>query len=401
MPGETLEIQLGQRRNLWVQQLLSVHPRRRESRCLHVGLCGGCSLQHWDEASQLEWKASRIHQRLVQLEPAIEWMPPQGSPQSFHYRTKVEFSFLGSQLGYHRRGCFDRGVEVGHCWIAPPAHQQLLAITRLWQQEHQLAGWNPRKFEGDLRYLLLRQANPGGQWLAVLVTRSGLSRALVEDWAKRVRAGCWPGPEGLLWVEQRSTAGAIVPEFEHLLWGRDQILQPLGPLEFRLGWRSFFQSNPPAYLRLLEALRGWLAPLGVKRLLDMYCGIGSLGLSVKPPDCHLVGVESVSEAVDDARRCSHEMGLDDCEFHSGCSEGWTDWKADATILDPPRSGCHPSLWSRLESPHVFYVACNPERFLSEMESLISRYQMIRAQVFDFFPQTGHCELLVWLRRRGD
>jgi 23S rRNA (uracil-5-)-methyltransferase RumA len=395
LPQEEVMVQLGSRRNLWLQEVLQPHPGRREARCPHFGPCGGCSLQHLDEGAQLELKSQRIYRML----PAgVELLTPLASPQPFHYRTKVEFSFARNDLGFHRRGCFDRTVAVERCWIAPPAHHPVLQATRQWQAEHTLSGWDARSQQGDLRYLLVRQANNGdlqpAEWLALLVTRAGLSPALVEDWAARQPTG-----GGLLWVEQSSTAGAIVPESELLLRGPEYIEQKLGELHFRLGWRSFFQSNPPAYRLLLEQLKSWLGQPA--SLLDLYCGIGSIGLYVAPPQCRLVGVENVEAAIQDARRCAQEMGRQ-AEFHVCAAEDWEDWKGfEAAVVDPPRSGCHPRLVQRLVEngpPEVFYVSCNPERFLAELAQLKTVYRLEKAVVCDFFPQTAHLELLAWLRR---
>lgn len=395
LPQEDVLVQLGSRRNVWLQEVLQPHPRRREARCPHFGPCGGCTLQHLDEPTQLELKSQRIYRML----PAgVELLPPLASPQPFHYRTKVEFSFARNDLGFHRRGCFDRAVAVDRCWIAPPAHYAVLRATRQWQAEHALSGWDARSQQGDLRYLLVRQANNSdlepAEWLALLVTRSGLSPALVEDWATRQ-----PLAGGLTWVEQSSTAGAIVPESELVLRGPERIQQRLGALSFKLGWRSFFQSNPPAYRLLLEQMKAWLgAP---KSLLDLYCGIGSIGLYVANPECRLVGVENVAPAIEDARRCAQEMGRR-AEFHVCAAEDWDQWDGfEAAIVDPPRSGCHPRLIQRLiESgpPEVFYVSCNPERFLAELSQLKSVYRLEKAVACDFFPQTAHVELLAWLRR---
>ncbi len=399
LPEEKIEIQLGSRRNLWLQRVLEPHPQRREARCLHFGPCGGCTLQHLDETTQLALKSERIYR---QLPESCQTLPPLASPQPFHYRTKVEFSFARQDLGFHRRGCFDRVVAVDRCWIAPPAHHQALQVTRAWMQDHQLTGWDARTQQGDLRYMMLRQANnqdfSEGQWLLLLVTRTGLDPELIRDWQRRMEPA---GAHGLLWVEQSSTAGAIVPEHEHLLAGQERIEQRLGPLTFRLGWRSFFQSNPPAYRLLLEQLKTWLLPLQPTGLLDLYCGIGSIGLYVVPSECRLVGVENVAPAIEDARRCAFEMGRV-AEFYISACEDWTDW-ADfsAAIVDPPRSGCHPRLLQRLIEdgpPEVFYISCNPERFVAELAQLKSAYRLEKAVTCDFFPQTGHIELLAWLRR---
>ncbi len=396
LPDEQIEIQLGSRRNLWLQRVLEPHPQRREVRCQHFGPCGGCTLQHLDEVTQLALKSERIYR---QLPEGCEILPALASPQPFHYRTKVEFSFARENLGFHRRGCFDKTVAVERCWIAPPAHHQALAATRAWMLEHQLSGWDARSQQGDLRYLLLRQANnqdfSPGEWLLLLVTRTGLDPELVRDWQGRIE-----GASGLIWVEQSSTAGAIVPEREHLLAGRERIEQRLGPLTFRLGWRSFFQSNPPAYRLLLDQLKVWLGQ--PESLLDLYCGIGSIGLYVAPPGCHrLVGVENVAPAIEDARRCAAEMGRA-AEFHVCAAEDWNDWTGfAAAVVDPPRGGCHPRLLQRLISDgprEVFYISCNPDRFVAELGQLKSAYRLEKAVACDFFPQTGHIELLAWLRR---
>ena len=397
LPGEQIQIQLGHRRNLWLQQIDSVHPQRRESRCLHAGPCGGCAWQHWSDEAQLQAKSERVYRALAGVAPELTPEPPRASPQPFHYRTKVEFSFLGSQLGYHRRGCFDRAVDVDFCWIAPPAHFGAVTRTRAWMRDHGLSGWNPRSAQGDLRYLLVRQANPGSDWLTVLVTRPGLDPELLQDWSARLEP---LGPRGLVWVEQESPAGAIVPLHEHLLFGANEVRQPLGHLHFSLGWRSFFQTNPPAYQQLLDTLRLWLQPLAPASLLDLYCGIGSIGLYVTDAPTRLVGVENVPEAVADAARCA--VGRE-AEFHACPAEAWGDWNHPVAIVDPPRSGCHPELVRRLaqHGPRdVFYISCNPDRLVAEMAVLGEHYRVERAAAFDFFPQTAHLELLCWLRRKG-
>lgn len=399
LPGEQILIQLGQRRNVWLQEVLSVSPERREPPCLHTGPCGGCTIQHLAYAEQLRLKAARLYARLAEVAPECSTAAPQASPQHFHYRTKVEFSFLGEHLGYHRRGCFDRAVGVQLCWIAPPAHRELLEVTRAWKQRHGLEGWLPRAQTGDLRYLLVRQANPGDDWLAVLVTRPGLDPDIMQEWAT-LASQTSVAPRGLLWVEQSSPAAAIVPEKQHILVGVDEVRQTLGDLQFRLGWRSFFQSNPPAYQQMLDTLREWIAPLAPARVLDLYCGIGSIGLYVTGPQTRLVGVENVPEAVADARRCAAELGRS-AEYFDQPAETWTDWNCDVAIVDPPRHGCHPDLVQHLAAGgprDVFYVSCNPEKLFAEMKVLAPAYRLVRAVACDFFPQTAHMELLCWLRR---
>lgn len=399
-PGERLRAQLGQRRNIWLQQVVEPHPQRREPPCVHYGVCGGCSLQHLSPQLQLQLKAERVYRLFAPDAPVLPACP---SPQIFRYRTKVELSFIEhrdgrSTLGFMRRGCFDRGVEVQDCLIGPPCLPEAAARTRRWQAEHALRAWNPKTHQGDLRYLVLRQANPGQDWLGVLVTRPELNPQWIDDWSRRLIP---LGPQGLLWIEQESSAGAVVPLREHLLWGENRLRQPLGPLTFELGWRSFFQIHPPAYLQMLQQLQQWIAPLQPTSLLDLYCGIGSIGLSCAPDEAQLVGVESVPEAIEDARRISRSLGRK-ARFEVARAEDWEDWNHPVVILDPPRSGCHPQLLERLQQnppEHLFYISCNPDRLAAELSSLQSAYRLEALQAFDFFPQTAHVELLARFRRR--
>lgn len=397
LPGEEVEVQLGSRRNLWLQQVLVPHPHRREPECLHYGLCGGCSLQHLEYAAQLKIKSESLYRSLGRVAPQAELLPPLPSPQIYHYRTKVEFSFHREWVGFHRRGCFDRVVDIDHCWIAPGIHREALQRTRQWARSEGWTGWDARRFVGDLRYLMIRQSNPQpNPWLAVLVTRPELPLDSLRQWQEALLP---LKPRGLIWVEQESPGGAIVPLRQHLLWGENCLEQSLGDLTFRLTWRSFFQTNPPAYLKLLEQLRNWLG--SPSSLLDLYCGIGSIGLFASDPKCHLVGVESVPEAIEDARRCARELGRNHAEFHCLASEEWEDFSFEAAVIDPPRSGCHPKLIEKLarQGPkNLFYVSCNPQRFVQELSQLSSSYRLERAQACDFFPQTAHLELLAWLRR---
>jgi len=397
LPGEELEVQLGSRRNIWLQQVLVPHPQRREPVCLHYGACGGCSLQHLKYGAQLEAKSAALYRILAEIAPQAELLAPLPSPQGLHYRTKVEFSFHREWVGFHRRGCFDRVVDIQHCWIAPGIHDEALQATRQWARQQGFTGWDARRFVGDLRYLMIRQSNPNSQdWLAVLVTRPELPLESLRQW----QAALLPlKPRGLIWVEQESPGGAIVPLRQQLLWGEDCLEQSLGELTFRLTWRSFFQTNPPAYLKLLEQLRAWLG--SPSSLLDLYCGIGSIGIFASRPDCHLVGVESVPQAIEDARRCAAELGRTGAEFHCKAAEEWDNFNFDAVVVDPPRGGCHPKLIEKLVRagpPHIFYVSCNPQRFIQELSQLSSCYQLVRAQTCDFFPQTAHLELLAQLRR---
>lgn len=403
-PGESAQVLVGKRRKgVHEGYLLDVQEAssgRIEPACPHFGLCGGCSAQHLDDRLQLEAKSTPLYQALRELAPETELLPPVPSQRRWYYRTKVEFSFLqqnreGLTLGFNRRGRFDQLIQLERCRIGPVSNRVLIARTRAWAEKHDLKGWRPREHTGDLRYLILRQSAATRQWLVALVTSPELERAPVEELAQQLRAeGC----HGFVWVRQSSVSAAVVPDSEELIMGEPCIEERLGELRFSLNWRSFFQVNPPAYFQMLQQARQWVR---AGSWLDLYCGIGTIGLSLAGPEQRLVGVESVPPAVEDARENARLNGFPKAEFHCLMSREWEDFDFEALVLDPPRSGCHPKVVERVAErgpEKLLYISCNPKRFLEEMQTLTRNYRLVRARAFDFFPNTYHLELLCQLER---
>ncbi len=408
-PGEAVRVRRGRRGRRGEQgdllEVLNPHVRRRDARCSHFGVCGGCTLQQMDPGVALGLKTDSIYARLQERFPQAVAVAPVRSPRDFAYRTKIELSFLresdgATRLGFHRRGRFDKLVDLNRCWLSefPPSLAQRL---RDWAKRHELVGWDPRERGGDLRYLLYRRSASSGADLAVLVMQVGsvLTEAARTDFVSQLQEVGICGAR-LLW--QSSTAGAIVPDFEEVLYGPQVLAERLGPLQFELSWKSFFQVNPPAYISLLDAMRSWrMSPPGA-RLLDLFCGVGSIGLYLKEPEDHLIGVELVEEAVLDARATAERNNVE-ARFEARSAEDWESLDCDLLFLDPPRSGCHPKLLRVLKgkapAPELFYISCNPHRLFEELDELSQCYELIRYQAFDFFPQTHHVELLLQFRAR--
>jgi 23S rRNA (uracil1939-C5)-methyltransferase len=352
----------------------------------------------------LEVKTAGHYEMLARRFPQAQLLPPVASPQSFAYRTKVELTFLRQNdgrttLGFHKRGRFDKGVDVGRCWLTP-LPPILLERLRGWMETFGLRGWSPKENAGDLRYLVYRCSSSTGRDLVALVVDSELQMVgdKREALVSLLKAS---GVSGALLAFQSSVAGAVVPDRCEELFGPQALIDQVGSLTFELGWRSFFQVNPPAYEKLLEAMASWRqAPVG-SRLVDLYCGVGSIGLSLCSPGDRLLGVELVEEAVEDARLNALRNGVE-AHFESRSAEESLDIDADLLILDPPRSGCHPKLLRLLrESPpaqELFYVSCNPHRLEEELDDIAGGYRLLRAQAFDFFPQTHHAEMLLHFQR---
>lgn len=409
VPGELVKVRRGRRSRRGEQgdilEVIEPHVLRREVRCRHFAVCGGCTMQQMPEEEVLKAKSSNVMAKLAELAPLAKAHPPVPSPQSFFYRNKVELSFLceadgQTRLGFHRRGRFDKVLDIERCWLSALS-PQVIATIRSWASVHQLKGWDTYQGKGDLRFLLYRRSSTSGHDLLALVLDDGvvLSPETRGDLVKRLAATGLKGAR-LLW--QTSPAQAIVPDREESLFGPQSINEYLGPLEFQLSWKSFFQVNPSAYLRLLETMKAWRRTPPGARLLDLFCGVGSIGLYLKHPEDELTGVELVEEAVADARRCALHHGIR-ARFEAMPCESWTTIETDLLLLDPPRAGCHPKLLSvlaqRAPSKELFYVSCNPYRLLEELPDFLRSYRLLGYQAFDFFPQTHHVEFLLHFEAR--
>ncbi|MBI3927553.1 MAG: 23S rRNA (uracil(1939)-C(5))-methyltransferase RlmD [Armatimonadetes bacterium] len=400
VPGERARTMLGSRRKGahlgWIQEVAQPVPGRVEPRCPHFARCGGCTHQHLDYPTQVRLKTQSLLARLGPYLETAELLPTVPAPSPFYYRSKVEFSFMGApaRLGFNRRGCWDRLVEVRECFIGPPQNREVLAVALGWARSRQLPGWNPRSLTGCLRYLVLRHSRSTGQWLAALVTSAAAPG--VEELARQLMQ---LGATGVVHAEQSSPGAAVKPDSERLVLGEAVIEERLEELRFELSWRSFFQSNPAAYLEMLREARRWTARPG-QTILDLFCGVGTVGLFLLGSGSRLVGVEAVPDAAEDARR-NAGRNQRSAVFHCCPSEDWEDLGCDLLVLDPPRSGCHPRLVQRVAErgpEEVLYISCNAERLAEELEALAGSYRVERLRLFDFFPNTRHMEALVGLRR---
>lgn len=362
-------------------------------------------MQQMPEALALEVKTRELYRRMAERFPQATAHPPIASASSFAYRTKIELSFLRetdgiTRLGFHRRGRFDKLVDVHRCWLSSLPASTIQAL-RQWSHRHGLVGWDGRHGGGDLRYFLYRRSSCSPDDLAALVlqTSAQLTALARQELTDLLRAG---GIRGALLLWQSSPAGAIVPEREEPLFGPQTWTERLGELEFELGWKSFYQVNPPVYRSLLDTMRAWRQTPAGGRVLDLFCGVGSIGLYLHRPGDQLTGVEMIEQAVLDARASARRNGIE-ARFEAMPAEDWQALETDLLLLDPPRSGCHPRLLAllrqRAPSSELFYISCNPHRLLEELDDLSASYTLLSYQAFDFFPQTHHVELLLHFKAR--
>jgi 23S rRNA (uracil1939-C5)-methyltransferase len=406
LPGERVRARIFGRKTGWrmaaLEEVLRESADRRSPRCPSFGQCGGCAWQNLAYPAQLALLEERVRALLAPWVGPHAWAPILGAEEVFHYRGKIELSFGGEtgalRLGFNRRGRYWEVVDLDECHIGPPVNRQIIERVKSWASRAGLAPYRTRSGEGFLRHLVIRQGRGGG-WLAALVTRSG---ELPDEAGLVASLSAIDPPGSLLWVCSDTLAQAVKVEESRLLLGDGRLVERLGGIEYVLGLESFFQANAEMAERLVGMVRerALAGPHG--RVLDLFCGVGTIALALADACAEVVGVEAVGPAVTDAQLNADARGWRQVRFVLGEAEKYLwDEGTDLVILDPPRSGLHPRLPRRLVEhpvPRVIYVSCNPEALARDLAVLGERYAATFARCVDLFPHTPHVETVVELNR---
>lgn len=425
VPGDRVRASVLRRRGSRLELRLVEHerrgPRAVAPRCLHFGVCGGCSFQDLDYPAQLEVKQSALRATLdaAGLLAGLELRPIVGAPSPWHYRNKMEFSF-GSRrwiapgepqgaardfaLGLHVPGRFDKVLDLAECHIVFEEAPAIVAGARELARALELAPWDVRTHRGLLRHLVLRKGFRTGEILANLLTASE-SPELVHPYAAALAQR---HPEITTLVQSVNTrpADIAVGEWERVLHGPGAIRERLCGLELEISARSFFQTNTLQAEALLEAVREE-AELGGRELVyDLYCGTGSIGLALARSARALVGFEEVRSAVEDARRNALRNAIDNARFVLGDvldSLAAPELpRPDLCVVDPPRAGLHPRVLARLAAlgaRRLVWVSCNLASAAPQVAELVrAGHRLVRARPFDLFPHTPHVECVLTLER---
>ena len=435
VPGQTVRVRITRKKAQFAEgrvvQVLAQSPAYAPPFCPHFGVCGGCQWQDLAYEEQLHWK--RLHvteclRHLAGLSPE-DIPPPVASPQPRYYRNKMEFTFAprpwlppeefaaglnpdhsGCALGLHVGAAFDRVFNVEHCFLQSPQTAAIVQEVRRWCGESGLPAYNTRTHQGFWRFLVLREGKRTGQTLVHLVTSDQGEAAAVEALAGHLQAG-FPAITTLVHSRSQKKAQVAVGEVSRTLWGPGYIEEQLGGLRLRISAQSFLQTNTPAAEALYEAVSRLGEFTGQETVWDLYCGAGSIALSLASRVRRVVGFELVPAAVDDAYVNCRLNGVDNCQFLAGdLKEGLREHLRDprgqprpeVVITDPPRAGMHPQVVQALLAlapRRIIYVSCNPATLARDLALLQEGYDILTVQPFDLFPHTAHIECVARLERR--
>lgn len=422
LPGEQVWVRVHRRARrrsaLWGEVLgwIAAHPQRTRARCLHFGTCGGCALQHAAYALQLELKRERVRQLLAHRGLVVPVEPVLGMEEPWGYRNKMEFAFRpDGRPGLHARGSFRTVFPLSQCHIAHPDIDRVREEVAAWTAAYGLPGYDKRTHQGLLRHLVVRKAFATGELLAALVATEppDAYAGALEALAGSLRRTC-PGLRGLLWVENRNPADAVMVERLHVVVGEPYIEEELGGFRYRIELETFFQTNPRQAERLLaQALRFARELAGEEPLplaVDLFSGVGTFTLPLARLARRAVGIEIVAASVEAARANAQRNGVDNALFIQGdAGEGLRrllrqGGSVPLLLLDPPRSGAGPKALKAIAeaAPRgIVYVSCNPQTFADDAAFLAEKgYALQSVAPVDMFPHTPHVELVACLVRRN-
>jgi 23S rRNA (uracil1939-C5)-methyltransferase len=389
-------------------------PHRVAAPCAHYPACGGCRFQDLAYEEQLAQKHAQVRDALERLggiaRPPLQDIVP-CEPEVFHYRNKLEYSFTqtpsGPALGFHRAGRWDEVLEIERCWITTDLGNGIREAVRDWACEEGLEAYSQADGSGYLRHLVVREGRNTGQALVQLVTAPG-ERFEPGYFVEVLRR--FPQVRSVHW-SINDTPAEVTNLPTRLLWGEEWIEEELGGLRFRVRPNAFLQTNTTMAERLYALACDAAALGGGETLWDLYCGIGTIGLSLARDALTVWGIEVSEESVACALENAELNGIANAAFFAGnvgeVVEELLDRSGppDIVVVDPPRAGLAGKALRRLGrigAPRIVYVSCNPTTLAGDVKALRADhgYELVRVTPVDMFPHTPHVESVALLVGSG-
>jgi 23S rRNA (uracil1939-C5)-methyltransferase len=417
LPGDTVRARVTKvKRNhaeALTTEVLEAGPNRVDAPCDHYPACGGCRFQDLAYEAQVAAKHDQVRDALQRIgglaEPPLQPIVP--AEEVFHYRNKLEYSFTqtpsGPALGFHKAGRWDEVLKIEKCWLTTDVGNAIRNAIRDWARAEHLEAYDQEHQTGYLRHLVVREGRNTGQVLVMLVTAPGerFERDELVDTLRR-----FPEVRSIHWAVN-DTPAEVTNLPSTLLWGEEAIEEQLLDLRFRIRPNAFLQTNTRMAERLYELAREAAAAQRDETVYDLYCGIGTIGLTLARDALTVWGVEVSEESVACAIENAELNGITNAAFFAGeVGRSLEDLAAragppDVVVVDPPRAGLSGKAVrriGRLEPKRLVYVSCNPTTLAGNVKELARDWQLELQRVtpVDMFPHTPHVEAVALLTRSG-
>ena len=430
VPGDVVDVKIRNKRRRFMEgtavNYVKRSPLRAEPFCKHFGVCGGCKWQNLPYDEQLRFKREQVRDQLTRIGKVElpEIAPCLGSAQTQFYRNKLEFTFADRRwmtyeeiaaggdiapapaLGFHIPNMFDKVLDIDECWLQPEPSNAIRLETKRFCMEHGYTFHNAREHAGLMRNIIIRTASTGETMVIVVFNEDDRERIdeLLGHLAER-----FPQITSLMYVINTKLNDST-GDLDAVCWrGKDHIVERMEGLQFKVGPKSFYQTNSAQAYELYKVARTFADLHPEDTLYDLYTGTGTIANFCASRCAKVVGIEYVPEAIEDAKVNSQINGITNTSFFAGDMKHVLDddfiaanGRPDVIILDPPRAGVDEPVIEvirRAAPKRIVYVSCNPATQARDLALLDADYRVVAVQPVDMFPHTHHVENVVKLIRR--
>ena len=444
VPGDICDIQIRRKKHSFAEgevvRFKEYSKVRATPFCSHFGVCGGCKWQNLPYEEQLKFKQQQVKDQLTRI-GKIElpaFMPILGSVQTQEYRNKLDYGCANKRyltkeeieedrgryeeiednsqslknrpaIGFHITGAFDKILPIEKCWLMDDLHNEIRNAIRDYAIEHELSFFDLRQQVGLLRDVIIRNSNTG-EWMVIIQFHydepadDAKAKALLQFVADN-----FPQITSLMYLDNQKCNDTIGDQDIQVFKGNDHIIETMEDLRFKVGPKSFYQTNTEQAFHLYSVAREFAGLTGEELVYDLYTGTGTIANFVAKKARQVIGIEYVSEAIEDAIVNSQLNALENTLFYAGDMKDILNddfiaehGRPDVIITDPPRAGMHPDVVKtilRAAPKRIVYVSCNPATQARDLQAMDEAYKVMAVQPVDMFPHTPHVENVVLLEKR--
>jgi len=430
VPGDVVDLQVTRKKSNFMEarpiKFHSYSEKRCDAVCQHFGICGGCKWQILPYPEQLYYKQKQVDDNLTRIGKIElpEISPIIGSSKTEFYRNKLEFTFSNKRwrtfeeiaegkefetmnaVGFHIPGQFDKVLDIEKCWLQTEDSNEIRNEVRRYALENELTFFDLRSQEGFLRTLMIRTTSTGE--LMVIMIFFYEDKAAQDDLLQHI-AEKFPQITSLLYVINTKANDTISDQEINVFKGNECIYEAMEDLRFKIGPKSFYQTNSEQAYVLYKVARDLAQLTGKELVYDLYTGTGTIANFVAHQARQVIGIEYVPEAIEDAVVNSKLNNIENTLFYAGDMKNILNaafiekhGKPDVIITDPPRAGMHDDVIEAIllaEPKRIVYVSCNPATQARDLNLLDSKYKVTAVQPVDMFPHTHHVENVVLLEKR--
>ena len=431
VPGDVVDLQVKRKKHSYAEAVAvkfhAYSSLRSEPFCKHFGICGGCKWQCLNYEEQLRYKQKQVTDNLTRIGKIElpEISPILGSEQTREYRNKLEFTFSNKRwltqeeveqdvkydqmnaVGFHIPGAFDKVLAIDECHLMDDICNRIRNGVRDYAYEHGYTFFDLRSQEGMLRNMMIRVVDEGPGLMVVMQFKivDSAEETLMKQLLQYM-ADTWPEITSLMYVINNKCNDTIGDLPVHTFRGADHVIEQMEGLKFKVGPKSFYQTNSRQAYNLYKVAREFAGLTGNELVYDLYTGTGTIANFVSRQARQVIGIEYVPEAIEDAKVNSAINGIDNTLFFAGDMKDilnqefiYQYGRPDVIITDPPRAGMHGDVIDTIlfaEPKRIVYVSCNPATQARDLSLLDVKYRVARVQPVDMFPHTHHVENVVLL-----